>query len=295
MPKLRVGADELDVAANEEAEYSDGDFESYDGLIPPGDTKLTAYVKSMWKTKDKNGKYMLKVLVVAADNVGEEAEYDGLPMWGNYSIIPKAKFKWAPFFDQFGITVLDAKNKTYTEDEEDEQFGWPITKIGTFKPGSEASWCRVITKLGHNQEGDPRAEVKNWLDYEEPEDLEDEAEPEDEDTEDEEYEEELEDTEDEEQEEDDEQEEEAEEEEEPVPPARGGRRTAAARPATARGAAKTAAAKPAAKGRTAPAEPTRQPAARRTAPARSASAKAAPAATRGKGRRAAAAQDEPPF
>lgn len=260
MPKQRVTDDEIDVETLEDADYSNQDFDTYDGFIPPSDTILTAYLKSMWWTRTINKDRMFKVLVVAADNKGDLEEYNGLPMWENIAMIPEAKFMWAPLLEQFGFTVRDIKTKLYTDDEEHPQFGFPVTKIGTFAPGSDESWCRVITRQGSNQNGDPRAEVKKWLDYEADEDEEEEPE---------------------EPEEDEEETEVDEEEEEEAPPARGRKPTAA---------------KPAAKTSKPTAAATSRPSSRRAAPARSASAKASPAkaSTRGRGR-AAVSDDEPPF
>jgi hypothetical protein len=271
-PKIKVADDELDVNELEEAEYSDQDFASYDGEIPPADTILTARLDKMWWTMTKNDDRMLKVLIIADENTGDLEEYNGLPMWENMALTPGAKFRWAPMMEQFGFTIRDIKTKLYVESEDHPQFGAPIERVGTFEPGSDAAWCRVITKR-ERYDGEWRAHVARWLDYE--------AEAEEEEEEPEEPEEA----------EEEEQEEQEEEEEEAAPPARGRRqpaRTAAkadsapeptpARPASRRAA--TAATPPANGGRRG---------------ARSAPPAAAPAK---RGRRAAAqdvADDEPPF
>lgn len=272
MPKLRkqdvadINVDEL-----EEAEYSGGSYAKYSGEIPPADTVLTAYVKSMWWTLTQNDDAMIKVLVIADENTGDEEEFNGLPIWENMALTTGAKFKWAPFFEQFGITVQDLKDKkgnsrVVVAAEDDPNMGAPIEKIGNFTPGSDESWCRVITSR-EKYNGNWQAHVAEWLDYEEPDEDADEEEPE-EDLEDEE----TEDTE----EEEDEQDDDVEEEETP-PPARG-RRTAAKA------------------SKAAPATPPRSTA-RKAAPARSGAAKATAAApARGRGKRAASGSaDEPPF
>lgn len=261
MPKLRKQATaKIDVDEMEAAEYSEGSYAKYDGEVPPADTILTAYIKSMWWAETQNGDPMLKVLVVAEGNEGEEEEYEGLPMWENMALTPAAKFKWAPFFDHFGITVADAKNKVIVSGE-DDQLGEPVTKIGSFVPGSDESWCRVITSR-EPYNGNWQAHVAEWLDYEEPEEDAEEEEPEE--PEDEEA-------------EDEDTEEEPEEEPEEAPAARG-RRSAS-------------------KGRTTPTPTATRSTPSRSARSRSAPAKAgkSPAPAK-RGRRAAGgSSDDPPF
>lgn len=278
MPKLKAEDVTFDVDELEDAEYTEGDFETYDGDVPPSKTILVAFLKKMWWTTTQYDDDMIKVLLVAADNDGELEEYNGLPIWDNLPLITKAKFKWKPFIDFFGITLKDIKTKTVVS-ASDDNIGAPIEKIGTFKPGeeNEDAWCQVLIKRSRDQDGNWRAEISKLLELEEPEE---------EDTEEEEPEEEAEEEEAEEEEEDVE-----EEEEPPAKPARSARGSRSARPVPAsRTAAKAPAKTPAATSRT-PARGTRTA---RTATAK-ASAKAAPPARR---RRAAAAQnipDEPPF
>lgn len=285
MVKLRKDeVADIDVNALDEAEYSDEEFEAYEGEIPPSDTELTGYISKLWwcRTAEKDDGTgldpMIKVLWIAADNEGDTEDYNGLPIWENAVLIPSAKFRWAPFLNTFGITLKAIKTATYVGEEDDERVGGaPIEKIGSFTPGedSDDAWSRVITKRRFwNDEW--RVEAKKWLPYADGESPEEEEEPEDvEDTEE---------VEDEEEYEGEEEAEEEEEEEEPEParPARGRKPATAAskpaRPAPAR-AARPAAAKPA----------TASTSRRGAKPA--AAAKAAPA--RGRGRKPA--QDDPPF
>jgi hypothetical protein len=270
MPKLRpADVADLDVDELEAAEYSEGNFVSYSGEIAPADTILRAYVKNIWWTKSSSNNSMLKVLLIADENEGDLEQYNGMPLWENMVLTAPAKFKWAPFFEHFGISIRDVKvNKAgksnVTLAAEDDSQGAPVTKIGSFVPGedSDEAWCRVLTTR-ESYEGKWQAHVGVWLDY-------------DEDEGDEEPDEEPDDTE-EEPEEEDETEEEPEEEPEDATPVRG-RRTAAKA------------------SRTAPASSPRTTA-RKPAPSRSAPAKKAAAAPakRGRGRAAAGSSDEPPF
>jgi hypothetical protein len=268
VPKLRKeDVADIDVDELEEAEYSEGNFVSYSGEIPPEDTVLAGVVKSMWWTRtnpkpggNPNGDAMVKVLWVAEENDGDLEEYNGLPAWENMALTAPSKFKWGPFFDHFGISIRDVradnksgKNNVVVSDT-DEQMGSPIEKIGPFVPGSDEAYCRIVVAR-EKYDGRWQAHVKAWLDWEEGDDDDDdevdEVEPEDEEEED------------------------TEEEEEPeeVPPPRG-RRTAA-------------------KASNAPAATSTRPAARKPATARSGAAKA-PAPKRGR-RGAAGSSDEPPF
>jgi hypothetical protein len=293
MPKLR--SDEIadiDFDEMESATYGDGDFTNYEGGIPETGTILDFYIKKMWWTRTRSktnaqgeeigDKPMIKVLAEASGNQDGNEEYDGLPLWENLALSPEAKFRWAPFFELFGLTPRDIKKIVLSA--QDDNVGAPIEKMAHFVPGSEESWCRIVVQRAFNQDGEERAEVKKWLPY----DVDEEPEPEEEEPED------IDDEEEDEEDQDleDEAEEEEEEEAEPEPaPARG--RKAPAR--TARKAPATSQKAPAARGGTRAAKataPAREPAtARRKAPAAKPSAK--PAA---RSRRAdAAADDEPPF
>jgi chemotaxis protein histidine kinase CheA len=265
MPKLRKeDTDDIDVDELESAEYNEEQYSSYGGEVPPADTILRAYIKNMWYTRTnpkpgkKFGNPMLKVLLIADENEEELEEYNGLPLWENMSLTPGAKFKWAPFLSHFGLTIRDVKSKIVVAEDDDSQ-GAPIQKIASLVPGSDESWCRVITSR-ESYDGKMQAHVRSWLPYDEdeqPEEVEEEEEAEEE------------------------EEEEVDEEQEPER----GRRTAA----------KPAAAKPAATARKVPAATTTRSAPRKAATTASAPAKSRAATSPKRGRRNPAADDEPPF
>jgi len=270
--------EDLNVAELDAIEYSTETFDSYDGEVPPKDIELLGYVRKMWWTRTQNGDPMLKILWLAAENTDDLEEYNGCPFWLNYALIGGAKFRWAPFLDNFGITLKDVKTKTDVADK-DDQNGAPINKIARFRPGEEfdEAWSYIITDR-ERYNGEWKPAVKSWLTLDEAEEDADEAEPEDE---------------------EDYEEEEAEEPEpEPERPTRGrGRapaRSAPDKPAPARGARGT---------RSAPAKP-EQPAPRGARGARSAKPAAAPAKAPARGARSAPARgrgrdggydEEPPF
>lgn len=291
IPRLRkedtadINVDEL-----EAAEYSEQTYASYGGEIPPNDTILTAYVKAIWWTRTGGGSPMLKVLVIADDNEGELEEYNGLPSWENMGLSAGAKFKWAPFFSHFGFTIRDVKNKIVLASDEDDNIGAPISKIGDFVPGSDESWCRIITSR-EKYNGAWQAHVQSWLPYEdeEPEETEDEPEVEDDVS--------WEDQEQEAEEDEDEDEDEDVVEEVPAPPpARRGRAAPAAKaPAAAKTSAKTSNTPAATSTRATahkPATAASGPAKARAA--RTASVPSTPTAAK-RGRRAAGSSDDPPF
>jgi len=257
VPRLKIDDDELDIDELENAEYDDTRYERYDGEIPPKDTVLVGYVKSAWLTETQAGDRMIKVLFVADGNTGDEEDYNGLPVWENLALTTKSKFKWAPFFNQFGLTVRMFAKQTMLA-AEDDNVGAPITKIGKWSPG-EDSRCAIVTGR-ERYNGAFQVRVAEWMD--EPEDDEDEEELDEEELDEEELEEE---------------EYEEEEEEEPPPPAR-----------TRRAASGKGTASPATK-RAAPSKPAATKSSTRK-PAPKAAAKPA----RGKAK-ASGYDDEPPF
>jgi len=291
MAKLRPeDVADIDVKALEAAEYSTEEFDRYYGETPPVGTELNAYVKRMWWTRSApkagggGNDPMLKILTVAAENEGDLAEFNDCPFWLNVTLTENAKFRWGPFFDNFGLSIRAVKARKVDVEEVEDQNGSPITSIDGFKPGEEEddAWCRIITdQEPYNGVMQPR--VKEWLPWDVDAEYSDngdgEAEDGDEDA-DEDYEDEL------------------EPEPEPEPPAhgRGAARSASRSPAPARGtrparpAPEAAPARrggrPAAAAAPAPASPRR---------ARGQAAAAPAPARRGRGGRGGGSSDEPPF
>jgi hypothetical protein len=315
MVKLRKEeTEDMDFEDLDQAEYSTDEVINYYGDIPPVGITLRGYVHKMWwnrtaiKQDGSGDDPLLKVLWIAADNDGDYEEYNDCPFWLNLALIKSVKFRWGPFFEEYGLSILDIKKQRIFVTGKETQNGFPIEKWGTFKPGEDedGAWCRIITEQ-EPYNGVMQARVKSWLPYDEEDEDADEAADEadldedegDEDEGDEDYD------------EDEEGDEDEDEDEEPdEPPARtrrGSPRTAAAKPATRKAAAKPAsrtASKPAsARGGTRAKAPAGK--ARTTATARSGArsgtrAKAGTttkAATtgRGRGRGSKPAGDDPPF
>jgi hypothetical protein len=295
MAKLRPeDVADIDVKALEAAEYSTEEFDKYYGETPPVGTELNAYVKRMWWTRSApkagggGNDPMLKILTVAAENEGDLAEYNDCPFWLNVTLTENAKFRWGPFFDNFGLSIRAIKARKLDIEDAEDQNGNLINSIDGFKPGEEEddAWCRIITdQEPYNGVMQPR--VKEWLPWDVEAEYSDNGDGEDGDEEaDDEYEDE------------DELEAEAETEAEPEPPARGrgAARSASRSAAPARG---SRPARPAPEA--APARRGGRPAAAAAAPAPARGRAARPAAAaaparRGRGGRGAGgSSEEPPF
>ena len=277
MVRLRKeDTEDLDIDELDSIEYSTEQFDQYDGEVPPIDTELTGYVKKMWWTRSQAGDPMLKVLWVAAENDGDAEEFNDCPFWLNLALIGGAKFRWAPFLENYGITLKQVKTATDVADK-DDQNGAPINKIGSFRPGedSDEAWCRIITGR-ERYNGEWRPSVKSWLPYDA-----DEAEADADDADEGEY---------------DEDEEEPEEEPESEPEPARGRGRASSR--QARSAPEKPSAPAARRGARATTAKPEQPAPRGARGAARSTAKAAAAPARGRGRgrgRSEGYDDEPPF
>ena len=274
MPRLKDFED-VDVDELEDAEYTEGgSFSNYDGEEPPKGTVLRGFVKKLWLSETRNDDPMLVALFEAAGNEDDEEQYNGWATWEYLALIATAKFRWAPFFEVTGIALRDIigkKSRLWVE-EDNDNFGVPIEKIGDWVPGedNDDAWVQIITRVETKGEYKGRAKIDKWLHWDDEGSADDDG---DEDSEPEEV-------------------EEPEEVQEPEPtPAR----TRSTR-STARSA--SSAAKPATASRAATAKPAATPAARssrgRASAAKPAAAATAPAG-RGRTRAAKGSTEEPPF
>lgn len=178
MPRMKVDIDDLNIKKLEDAEYDDSEFQSYDGEIPPAGTILTGFVKKMWWTyTQEDGDDMLKILFVADGNQDTDVEeYEGAFALEYAPLREDTKFRWAPFLNNFGLTIRDVLKKTYVKGEDDDEQR-EIIRIGTWEPGSDEAYCRIVTARNRYQ-GEWRMKVGKWLPYEAEEDAEDEPEEE---------------------------------------------------------------------------------------------------------------------
>lgn len=169
MAKMRWGND-IDWRGLNEAEYSEDEFEEYDGPLPPANVILSGFVKKIWATESSNGDAMLKVLFEADGNTGDRKVYNGWGGWDNVLLsMPQVKFRWQPFFDAMGFTLADLKNKTVTDGDDNQ--GDIITRIGRVKFDGKVP-ARVKIKR-ERYEGEPQARIGKWLPAAEDADTED--------------------------------------------------------------------------------------------------------------------------
>jgi len=161
MAKMRWGSD-IDWEGLEDEEYTEDEFEDYDGPLPPGNTILNGYIKKAWATESQAGDAMLKVLFIADGNEGERKAYDGWPGWDNVLFsMPQVKFRWQPFLDAIGVKLSDLKSRTVIGDEENQ--GDVITKIGAVRfDGKTPVEARIKTKR-EKFEGETVCRIAKWL------------------------------------------------------------------------------------------------------------------------------------
>lgn len=152
--------DDIDWKGLNDEEYDDsGDFEDYDGPVPPKGTLLNGDIKKVWLSESSTGNMMLRVLFEAADNEGDNKDYDGCPVWDNVVFTsPKAKFRWQPFFDALGFTLKDLKAKTVVGEE--DNVGTVVDSIGKVEFPCPAAIRTDIEKKGEYK-GSVR--VGKWL------------------------------------------------------------------------------------------------------------------------------------
>jgi hypothetical protein len=161
MAKMRWGTD-IDWDSLEEEEYSEDEFDDYDGPVPPSNAILRGYIKKIWGTESSNGDAMLKVLFIADGNEGDRKVYDGWPGWDNVLFsLPQVKFRWQPFFDAIGVTLADLKSRTVVGEEENQ--GDLITRIGKVRfDGRSPVEVRVKTKR-EKYEGETQCRIAKFL------------------------------------------------------------------------------------------------------------------------------------
>jgi hypothetical protein len=131
-------ADQVDLKALEAAEYSDEDYESYSGEIPPTGYVFSGTIKKMWLSSTQNDDPMLIVLHVS----DTDDDYYGLPSWDYLTLTEDAKFRWAPYFEVTGLSLRDVVTKINLADE-DDNIGSPVLNIGKWKLGGR---IRFVTK-----------------------------------------------------------------------------------------------------------------------------------------------------
>lgn len=161
MVKVQWDDDDIDWKGLSDEDYEDDDFEPYSGPEPPANTLLDGDIKKIWLVDSQAGNKMLKVLFEADGNEGDNAQYDGCPVWDNVVFTSKeAKFRWQPFLDMIGITLLDIKKRTTIEDDEGDNIGLVVEKIG------KVSFpCAARIRTGVEKKGEYKGSIRvaKWL------------------------------------------------------------------------------------------------------------------------------------
>lgn len=147
-----------------------GEFQPYDGPIPPKGTILVGLIKQIQLTKNRNGELMVKCLFEAKGNEGDKAKYDGLPVWWNGNVTEQGK----GFVNDF-LIALAARNgaepKTVIRafwqkgpaiEDAQGKLPSPIKGIGTFRIEPNGMKGKISTKVGEYK-GDEKAEVGFWI------------------------------------------------------------------------------------------------------------------------------------
>jgi hypothetical protein len=141
------------------------DFRPYDGPIPPNNTILLCDVKSIKSEKSKEkANPMLTVMLVVNETDKAKKKYNGLPLWERITVVPQNAWKIRQWLDAIGATGRDW-DKTLVDDDD------MVIKFGSIKVAGLQ--VEITTKKGTNQDGDPRAEVGNFLPLEDEDDEED--------------------------------------------------------------------------------------------------------------------------
>jgi hypothetical protein len=154
MPRLKwndVDFDELP------EEWDDDGYEPYDGEQPPAGTLLNGEIDRMWYKEFSSGSKGFVVSFKADGNTGSREEYNGWGTLDNIVLQDNTAFRYGPLLEVLGITLDDVQRRTQTEDDED-QIGLPITRIGKVKLPVA---CSIITK-NEKYEGERRAKVKTY-------------------------------------------------------------------------------------------------------------------------------------
>jgi hypothetical protein len=143
MVRQKLGA-EFDVDDLDVDDWEDGGYEEYEGEDPPKNVHLLGRVTKVWKTESSNGDVMFKSIFTAEGNTGKLAQYNGWTGWDNITFVKTAAFRYQPFLLAFNLSVRDIKNKMDVGDE--EKMGDRIESIADWRPGSDDSWCYIVTK-----------------------------------------------------------------------------------------------------------------------------------------------------
>lgn len=157
MPKIRWGVEGSAVDAVEVEPRER--YTAYDGPIPQKYSILDMEVKRVTKVDFSTGSDGLKILLVCTGE-GKQAKYKGLPVFDNIVVTESMDWKIRQWCDAIGAEGKDWDN-TVTDNENPPN----VTKFGRVKV--EGLVVQISTKLGANQNGEPRVEVGDYVSLDE--------------------------------------------------------------------------------------------------------------------------------
>ena len=145
-----------------------GDFQPYDGPIPPKGTILEGVIRQLQLAKNRNDELMLKCLFEAKGNDGDKEKYNGLPVWWNGNITEQGKGFVNDFlvhlalFNGFDPKMMKISFWKKGPAVDSDKLPSPIKAIGTFAIDVNGMASKISTRVG-NYKGEEKAEVLNWI------------------------------------------------------------------------------------------------------------------------------------
>lgn len=149
-------------------EAKGGDFQPYDGPLPPKGTILEGVIKQFQIAKNRNDEPMLKCLFEAKGNEDEKAKYNGLPVWWNGNITDQGKGFVNDFLVHLALfNGVDPKRMKFDFWKkgpalESDKLPSPIKAIGTFAVDANGMKSKISTRLG-SYKGEEKTEVGFWI------------------------------------------------------------------------------------------------------------------------------------
>lgn len=154
MPKVVKWSTDADEIDNVEVN-SYGDFEPYDGPMPPRGTILTCDVKRITAEKFNSGAHGVKLVLEVNETDPKKERYNGLTYWENVVDGASTAFKIRQLMDALGSTAPGADwHKTAIEPKDGVNF---VVKFGNIRV--EGKQVLVVHKTGRDRDDEPRAEV----------------------------------------------------------------------------------------------------------------------------------------
>lgn len=163
MPRMKFEDDDFD-EKELDVPYDGPQFERYRGDIPKTGTVLTARVTKGWWLVNEDGEQQTKLIVVAEQNNGSLAEFNGLPTWETLTWETRASGRYMPFLMNFGLTTRDVKRKLFVDDK-DDNIGTPIQSIGGLEIGSDDFLCQIVIFRDWYDQGRGQGEWRSKIDW----------------------------------------------------------------------------------------------------------------------------------